>query len=113
MTDAVKSFDSDLIDCEIDGNLGRKGVEYDRLKPLVDLCLSLNHDVNNPLTGIMGYAEFLLMTVADLTTDQRADLEQIVTCAERIHILMGNMMRTLNESESAMVRDWSAPRIPR
>ncbi len=113
MTNTVNTFDSDLIECEIDGDPGHEVVEHNRLKPLVDLCLNLNHDVNNPLTGILGYAEFLLMSETNLTVDQRTDLKQIVTCAERIQVLMGNLMSKLNETESALVRDWSVPRIRR
>jgi hypothetical protein len=30
------------------------------LKPYIGHCLTLNHDLNNPLAGILGYAEFLL-----------------------------------------------------
>ena len=56
----------------------------EELMPLVDLCLNLNHDINNPLTGIIAYAEFL-RDDPDMPEKRRRDyLDQILTCAERI-----------------------------
>ncbi|MBN1213521.1 MAG: hypothetical protein JXA92_13200 [candidate division Zixibacteria bacterium] len=54
------------------------------LKPFIIHCLKLNHDLNNPLAGIVGYTEFLLDEEESLTDTQREYLEQIKTCAERI-----------------------------
>jgi len=57
---------------------------YLALKPYIGHCLSMNHDLNNPLAGVYGYTEFLLETSDNLTDDQRKYLEQILTCAERM-----------------------------
>lgn len=57
---------------------------YLRLKPYILRCLSLNHDINNPLAGIVGYCEFLLEDLENLTKDQVSYVKQIATCAERI-----------------------------
>lgn len=65
--------------------------EYRRLKPLIKLCLKLNHDINNPLTGIIGNAEFMLTDKIKLTADQRLSLEQIIECGERIQERMGRI----------------------
>ncbi len=54
------------------------------LKPIIADCLTLNHDINNPLSGILGYADFMLMDRENLTEEQRQELREIVTCAERI-----------------------------
>ena len=54
------------------------------LKPLIEKCLSLNHDLNNPLAGIIGYCEFLMDEGDNLTEDQVSYLKQIAKCADRI-----------------------------
>lgn len=59
-------------------------VLLEKLKPLIRRCLYLNHDINNPLTGIIGYAEFLLAGDEPLTASQKESLTQIAQCAERI-----------------------------
>lgn len=57
---------------------------YLALKPYIFRCLSLNHDINNPLAGIIGYCEFLLEDSEKFTKDQVSYLKQIATCANRI-----------------------------
>jgi signal transduction histidine kinase len=54
-----------------------------KIRPYILKCLALNHDVNNPLAGIIGYGE-LLMYDKSLTAEQKAHIEQIMLCAERI-----------------------------
>ena len=56
---------------------------YRQLKPLIAHCLTLNHEINNPLAGILGYAEFML-DADDLNDEQRRHVQQIMTSAERI-----------------------------
>jgi len=60
------------------------------LKPYIGHCLTLNHDLNNPLAGIMGYAEFL-QNDKNLTEDQKHSLSQITACAERMKNLIENL----------------------
>ncbi|MFZ5979233.1 MAG: histidine kinase dimerization/phospho-acceptor domain-containing protein [Candidatus Zixiibacteriota bacterium] len=60
------------------------GVLLEQLKPLIKRCLHLNHDLNNPLTGIVGYVEFLLSGDEPLTSSQKEYLNQIAQCTERI-----------------------------
>jgi signal transduction histidine kinase len=57
---------------------------YETLKPYIAHCLSLNHDINNPLAGVIGYAEYMLEDDTPLTKDQRHYVQQILKCAERI-----------------------------
>jgi len=58
---------------------------YRQLKPLIAHCLTLNHELNNPLAGILGYAEFMLDEGSvNLTVDQKRQLQQILKSAERI-----------------------------
>lgn len=71
---------------------------YLELEPLIFQCLSLNHDINNPLTGILGYGEFLLEEADKLPADTADQLSKIMECAERIKV----MMEELSEVKSAV-----------
>ena len=57
---------------------------FNFLKPFVSRCLKLNHDLNNPLTGLISFTEFLLDEEEPLTDNQREYVRQIMNCAERI-----------------------------
>jgi signal transduction histidine kinase len=63
------------------------------LKPYIGRCLTLNHDINNPLAGIIGYGEFMLVDEASLSDDQRGYLTKIMQCAERIRKLVDDLCR--------------------
>lgn len=58
---------------------------YRVLKPYVAQCLTLNHDLNNQLAGIIGNAEIILQEPDGLSEEQLECLNQIVTCAQRIN----------------------------
>lgn len=47
----------------------------------------MNHDLNNPLAGILGYAEFLKAD-GNLSEEQMNNVDQIITCAERMKRLI-------------------------
>lgn len=64
---------------------------YLKLKPFIAHCLTLNHDINNPLAGIIGYTDFMLESQDSLTKDQIKYLSQIAKCAERIHKLVAGL----------------------
>ncbi len=83
--------DIDLAGLDISVDMKREITVYRRLKPFIGLCLSLNHDINNPLTGVLSYAEILLSNVSNLTPDQRGDLEQLLKCAEKIQAQMDKL----------------------
>jgi signal transduction histidine kinase len=61
---------------------------FKALRPYLGRCLSLNHDINNPLAGILGYAEFILTDERPLDEETKANIEQIVECANRIRAQM-------------------------
>ncbi|MEE8577121.1 MAG: histidine kinase dimerization/phospho-acceptor domain-containing protein [candidate division Zixibacteria bacterium] len=71
----VKSEQSTLTDQEV----------FQRMQPLFVRCLTLNHDLNNPLAGVIGYAEFMLDDESTpVTEDHRRFIEKIMSCAERM-----------------------------
>ncbi len=61
---------------------------FQALKPYIGHCLTMNHDINNPLAGILGYAEFMLSEPETLSEDQQHQLQKILHCAERIKKLV-------------------------
>ncbi len=54
------------------------------LKPYIGHCLVMNHELNNPLAGIIGYSEFLIEEVDGISDEHRNFLRQILKSAERI-----------------------------
>jgi hypothetical protein len=57
---------------------------WQKLRPYVGHCLTLNHEINNALTGLLGYTEFMLVDRSSLSTDQTEHLENIQTAALKI-----------------------------
>ena len=63
---------------------------YQKLKPYIGHCLTLNHDLNNPLAGIIGYSEFLLED-EELNEKQKKFISQILKSAERMQKLIEDL----------------------
>jgi nitrogen-specific signal transduction histidine kinase len=61
---------------------------FEELKPFIARCLTLNHDINNPLAGIVGYCEFLIEEQDNMTPEQRDYVVQILKCTERIQAIV-------------------------
>lgn len=64
---------------------------YRAIKPYIAHCLTMNHEINNPLAGIIGYSEFLLEESESFTEDQVDYINKIITCADRIKNLVENL----------------------
>ena len=64
---------------------------FQALKPYIGHCLTINHELNNLLSGVIGYTEFLLEEAEELTDEHRKFIEQILTCANRISDLVGKL----------------------
>lgn len=64
---------------------------FEALKPYLGQCLSLNHDLNNPLAGIMGYLEFLQEESDQLSEEHREFVDQINRCAERMRQVLNSL----------------------
>lgn len=60
-------------------------VEKERLAAIGELVITVNHEINNPLTSIMGMAEILSMTLGTASPDKlRHGLQVILSEARRI-----------------------------
>ena len=91
MSDREILIDDELDAGHISDELQREIRLFRKLRPLIGYCLSLNHDINNPLAGILGYADFIQSDSEALSSAQREDLQQIIECAERIKALVGKV----------------------
>jgi len=76
---------------DISDELNEELAVFRALKPYIGHCLTLNHDINNPLAGIIGYGEFLLEEADEIKDEQKGYLKQILQCAERIKQLVENL----------------------
>lgn len=56
-----------------------------QVRPYLRKCLDLNHDIGNPLAGILGYSELLLAQADQLPAEARRSLEVIHHCTQRIN----------------------------
>lgn len=68
---------------------------FKAIRPYIAHCLNLNHDLNNPLSGVVGYGELLLEETEDWTDSQRETLQAMLQCAER----MRNILDELSEQK--------------
>ncbi len=74
----------DLAEANISDELKQEFTLYRQLKPLVARSLTINHELNNPLAGLLGYLELIQADTTNFTKDQKECLDQIVYCAERL-----------------------------
>lgn len=79
----------DRLDQAVDHAIGivqarRAEVDQQSLQLLNQLAVSVNHEINNPLTGLMGTAELLLMGSAKLDEKVQQDLKTIIEQCRRI-----------------------------
>ena len=69
--------------------------EQDKLRLIGQLAVSVNHEINNPLTGLMGTAELLLLEDRKLSEKIRRDLQTIIKQCHRIQEVTARL-KTLN-----------------
>lgn len=74
----------------------RTQVDREKMRLVNQLAVSVNHEINNPLTGLMGTAELLLMDAARLDEKSRRDLKTIVEQGRRIQEVT-NRLKSLNQ----------------
>jgi len=82
-------------------SIQREITAFRSVRPFLMRCFSLNHDINNPLAGIIGYAEVLVEDGEPLTDEQRVGLGHILQCAERIRSLVNQ----LSEEKARLMAD--------
>ncbi|MCE5230109.1 response regulator [bacterium] len=100
---AVIHIDSDpeRIEQAIQGAVGalqaRRGqCDREKMRLINQLAVSVNHEINNPLTGLMGTAELLLMDSGKFDEKTLKDLKTIVKQCKRIQEVTARL-KTLNQ----------------
>lgn len=64
---------------------------FRQIKPLIGECLRLNHELNNPLAGVIGYTELMLSSETSLTDNQKELLGKILSSAEKMKYLIEDL----------------------
>lgn len=75
-------------------------IEAERLGSLGRFIASIAHEINNPLTAVMGYADFL--TQAKLDADSAAMLAQLRRGAERVRLIVRNLQLFARQQKSGV-----------
>jgi len=79
-------------------------VKQERLAAIGQIGLTVRHEINNPLTAIMGRADWLLETHPELPEEVRLDLEVIFQMSKRIsHVV--NRLRKVEDKTTTYIGD--------
>ncbi len=63
------------------------------LKPYIGQCLTLNHEINNPLTALLGYIEILLLDSDKFSASELEYLEHVRQAAQKIKFVAQELSR--------------------
>ncbi|UCG62811.1 MAG: hypothetical protein JSV52_05875 [Candidatus Zixiibacteriota bacterium] len=74
-------------------DLGQDMLDKERLAAIVETAVTVNHEVNNPLTAILGNVQLLLLKHQDLDEELREKLKVIETSAMKIKDVTQRLMR--------------------
>lgn len=89
-------------------------IHEEKLQGISQLAVSVNHEVNNPLMGLMGTAELILMENENLPEKVRRDLRTVIDQARRIQSITLrlrdlNHLRTIPYDDRASMIDLLGP----
>lgn len=70
-----------------------KTIEQEKLKSILDTAVTVNHEVNNPLTAILGNVQLLLMNKEGMEPDLEKKLKTIEESALKIRDVTQRLMK--------------------
>ncbi len=71
----------------------KEALDEERLNAIIETAVAVNHEVNNPLTAILGNVQLLLLKRDDLDKDLAAKLKTIEVSALKIKEVTQRLMR--------------------
>lgn len=77
----------------IGGEVPRELIDKERLGAILETAVTVNHEVNNPLTAILGNVQLLLLKREDLDDELRTKLKTIEQSAMRIRDVTQRLLR--------------------
>ncbi|MFQ5500399.1 MAG: histidine kinase dimerization/phospho-acceptor domain-containing protein [Candidatus Zixiibacteriota bacterium] len=86
------------------GGFTREQLDSERLTAIIETAVTVNHEVNNPLTAILGNIQLLLMKRTDLDDDLRAKLKTVEESAMKIRDVTQKLLR-LTSAKSVRYAD--------
>jgi len=92
-------------------------LDKERLSAIVDTAVTVNHEINNPLTAILGNVQLLLLKHEDLDDELKAKLKVIEESAGRIRDVTQKLMqvttpRTVEYTSGTNMLDLSDKKSP-
>lgn len=76
-----------------DVTLARDVIDKERLGAIIEIAVTVNHEVNNPLTAILGNVQLLLLKRNDLDPELQAKLKTIEISAMKIKDVTQKLLR--------------------
>jgi signal transduction histidine kinase len=77
-------------------------IDIEAVEEFLKRTLAIDHDFNNPLSGILGYAEFLLDESDRLSPEHTDFVKQIIACADRLSSVIAGYCEAKNELSEKM-----------
>jgi len=77
----------------ISGEIQEDLIKSERLNAIVETAVTINHEINNPLAAVLGYAQLLLSRPENLDQDTIDKLRKIETGALRIKEVTNRLLK--------------------
>jgi len=78
---------------KISGEVQEELVRSERLKAIVETAVTINHEINNPLAAVLGYAQLLLSRRENLDQDTVDKLKKVEAGALRIKEVTNRLLK--------------------
>lgn len=88
-------------------------VEKERMAAMGELVVTVNHEINNPLTSIIGLAEILEISAATQTPEKlQKGIQALLKEARRIQDITGRLTRITSSESTEYVGDTLMTKLP-